>query len=103
MSELPLNLNIDTLTVPEFKEYLPELTAAGGGKISEDARFAKFFAEHPECIDLVRDLEAIADAARSLFDTPAHEPADSVWSNIASKLKQGVTDEESGTPEPEAS
>ena len=44
----------------------------------------------------MRDLETIAETARSLFE-PTHEPSEAVWSNIASKLKEenndgGVTD-----------
>jgi hypothetical protein len=94
MSDLPLNLNPDKMTVAEFEQYLPEFVAAGGGKISEDARFGKFFAANPDCLALVKDLETIADAAKSLFE-PVGDPSDKVWSNIASKLKQGVSDEES--------
>jgi hypothetical protein len=93
MSDLPLNLNPETMTVSEFKQYLPELAAAGEGKVSEDARFAAFFAANPDCLALVKDLETIADAAKSLFE-PVGDPSDKVWSNIASKLKKGVPDEE---------
>ena len=88
MSDLPLNLDPDKMTVSEFKQYLPELAAAGAGKVSEDARFAGFFAANPDCLALVKDLETIADAAKSLFE-PVGDPSDKVWSNIASKLKQG--------------
>jgi hypothetical protein len=87
MSDLPLNLDPDKMTVTEFKQYLPELAAAGAGKVSEDARFAGFFAANPDCLALVKDLETIADAAKSLFE-PVGDPSDTVWSNIASKLKQ---------------
>jgi hypothetical protein len=78
--------NLDKMTPAEFEEYLPELFASGQGRISEDRRFAKFFAANPDCAALVRDLETIAEHARSLFE-PTHEPSDSVWTNIASKLK----------------
>ena len=88
MSALPLNLNPDKMTVSEFKQYLPELAAAGEGKVSEDVRFAKFFAANPDCMALVKDLETIADAAKSLFE-PVGDPSDKVWSNIAKKLKDG--------------
>jgi hypothetical protein len=73
---------------------LPELAAAGAGKVSDDPRFGKFFAENPDCLALVKDLETIADAAKSLFE-PVGDPSDKVWSNIASKLQQGVADDES--------
>jgi hypothetical protein len=94
MSDLPLNLDPDTMTVSEFKQYLPELAAAGQGKVSDDSRFAGFFASNPDCLALVKDLETIADAAKSLFE-PVGDPSDKVWSNIASKLKQGVSSEDS--------
>ncbi len=78
--------NLDNMTTAEFEEYLPELFASGNGRISEDPRFARFFAANPDCAALVRDLETIAQHARSLFE-PIHEPSDTVWTNIASKLK----------------
>lgn len=88
MSELS-NLNYDHLTVAEFEAHLPELFASADGKISEDPRLAKFLADNPDAAGLVRDLEAIAQAAKSLFEPEAEvEPSDSVWSNIASKLQQ---------------
>jgi len=88
------NINFDTLTPAEFEQYLPELFASGGGKVSEDPRLAKFLADNPDAANLVRDLEAIADAAKSLFE-PAEdvEPSDSLWSSIASKLGQPDPDE----------
>jgi hypothetical protein len=88
----PIGANLDNMTVAEFEAYLPELFAsAGGGKISEDPRFATFLKSNPDCAALVNDLEAIAEHAKSLFE-PTHEPSDSVWSNIASKLKDGTAD-----------
>lgn len=78
--------HLDNMTTAEFEEYLPELFASGKGKISEDPRFARFFAANPDCAALVRDLETIAQHARSLFE-PIHEPSETVWTNIASKLK----------------
>lgn len=95
MSEMS-SINFDTLTPAEFEQHLPELFIAGG-KVSEDPRLAKFLSANPDCAALVRDLETIAETARSLFE-PVHEPSDAVWSNIASKLKEesqddgGVTD-----------
>jgi len=86
-----ISTNLDNMTPAEFEEYLPELFEAGGGKISEDPRFTQFFKTNPDCAALVRDLETIAEQAKSLFEPTGEdsgpEPADSVWSNIASKLK----------------
>jgi hypothetical protein len=80
--------NLDNLTVAEFESYLPELFAAGGGKITENPRFKNFLAANPDCAALVSDLETIAEHAKSLFEPEGGlEPSDSVWSNIASKLK----------------
>ncbi len=78
--------NLDNMTPAQFEEFLPELFEAGGGKISEDPRFTIFFQANPNCAALVRDLETIAEQAKSLFE-PTHEPSDAVWSNIASKLQ----------------
>ncbi|MBW4037834.1 MAG: hypothetical protein HIU91_02980 [Acidobacteria bacterium] len=78
--------NLDNMTPSEFEAYLPELFENGGGKISEDPRFVNFFHSNPNCAALVRDLETIAEQARSLFE-PTEEPSDNVWSNIANKLK----------------
>jgi hypothetical protein len=86
--------NLDNMTVAEFEAYLPELFAsAGGGKISEDPRFATFLKSNPDCAALVHDLEAIAEHAKSLFE-PTHEPSDAVWSNIANKLKDAPGDDD---------
>ena len=90
------SINFEALTPAEFEQVLPELFLAGG-KVSEDPRLATFLAANPDCAALVRDLETIAETAKSLFE-PVHEPSDAVWSNIASKLRDetgddgGVTD-----------
>jgi hypothetical protein len=95
MSDLS-TIDFDNMTPAEFEQYLPDLFL-GGGKLSEDPKLAKFLAANPDCAALVRDLEIIAETARSLFE-PTHEPSDAVWSNIASKLQEegnadgGVTD-----------
>jgi hypothetical protein len=83
--------NLDTMSVAQFEEFLPELFASGSGKISDDPRFATFLAANPDCAALVRDLETIAETARSLFDPIGTdpEPSDAIWSNIASKLQSG--------------
>lgn len=84
------------MTPAQFEAYLPELFEVGGGKISEDQRFANFFKANPNCAALVSDLETIAEQAKSLFAPSGGEsgggldPSDAVWSNIASKLKQNV-------------
>jgi uncharacterized protein with HEPN domain len=92
--------NLDNMSVTEFEEYLPDLFEAGGGSISKDPRFTKFFEANPDCLALVRDLEAIGEQARSLFE-PVHEPSDNVWSNIASKLKDEPQPASEGLAEPE--
>lgn len=85
------NIDFDSMTPADFEQYLPELFLAGG-KISTDPRLAHFLGANPDCAALVRDLETIAETARSLFE-PSHEPSDAVWSNIASKLQEeGATD-----------
>jgi len=85
------NVNFETLTPAEFSELLPELMASSEGKLSEDPRLANFLAANPDAAGLVRDLEAIAQAARSLFepvedDAAEPEANDNLWSRIASKL-----------------
>ena len=93
MSEIA-KIDFDNMTQAKFEQYLPDLFLAGG-KLSEDPRLATFLQAHPDCAALVRDLETIAETAKSLFE-PTHDPSDAVWSNIASKLKEendgGVTD-----------
>ena len=90
MSEIS-SIDFDTLTPAEFEQHLPELFLAGG-KISEDPRLSRFLAANPDCAALVRDLETIAETAKSLFE-PSHEPSDAVWSNIASKLRDEAADD----------
>ncbi len=78
--------DFDTMTPADFEKYLPDFFANGNGRVSTDPRLQKFLANNPDCAALVRDLEAIADQARSLF-APV-EPSDAVWSNIQKKLQQ---------------
>jgi hypothetical protein len=93
-------INFDTLKPEEFENYLPELFATGDGKVSQDPRLKKFLAANPDCAALVRDLETIAETARSLFEpVEEQEPSDNVWKNIQSKLQEengeiGPADEE---------
>jgi hypothetical protein len=85
------NVNFDNMTAAQFEDYLPDLFASGDGKVSTDPRFTNFLATNPDCAALVNDLETIAEHAKSLFE-PTEEPADSVWSGIASKLKDEPQD-----------
>ena len=87
---LPRHINFDTLKPDEFERYLPDLFATGDGKVSKDPRLKKFLAEHPDCAALVRDLETIAETARSLFE-PVGDPSEKVWKNIQSKLREEST------------
>ena len=80
------NVDFNAMTPAEFEQHLPDLFLAGG-KLSEDPRLAKFLQANPDCAGLVRDLETIAETAKSLFE-PTHDPSDAVWSNIANKLKE---------------
>ncbi len=89
------NINFDSMTPAEFEQHLPDLFLAGG-KLSEDPRLARFLGANPDCAALVRDLETIAETARSLFE-PTHDPSDSVWSNIASKLQEESADDGGAT------
>jgi len=83
------NLDFDSMTVAEFEQYLPELFASGeSGRLSEDPRLSTFLAANPDCAALVRDLETIAETAKSLLIPDENEPSDEVWDNIAKKLKQ---------------
>ena len=94
MSDLS-KLDFDSMTAAEFEQYLPELFASGeSGRLSEDPRLASFLAANPDCAALVRDLETIAETAKSLF-VSEEEPSDAVWSNIANKLKQQTDDNDS--------
>lgn len=85
MSDLA-SLNFDNMTAAEFEQYLPELFASGHGKVSEDPRFAKFLSANPDCAALVRDLETIAETAKSLFEP--FDPSDNVWNGIQNRLSE---------------
>lgn len=84
----PGEINLDSLKPEEFERVLPELFATCTGKVSEEPRLQKLYAAHPDCLALVRDLETIAETARSLFDEPEGEPSEQVWSNIQNKLRE---------------
>ena len=79
--------DFDTMTPADFEKYLPDFFANGDGHVSTDPRLQTFLANNPDCAALVRDLEAIAEHAKSLFE-PAYEPSDAVWDGIAKKLKK---------------
>jgi hypothetical protein len=78
--------DFDTMTPADFEKYLPDFFANGDGHVSTDPRLQTFLSKNPDCAALVRDLEIIAEHAKSLF--PTTEPSDAVWSNIQSKLKK---------------
>ncbi len=78
--------DFDTMTPADFEKYLPDFFANGDGHVSTDPRLQTFLKNNPDCAALVRDLEAIADQARSLFDL-TEQPSDAVWSGIQDKLK----------------
>ncbi len=89
MSDLS-KLDFDSMTAAEFEQYLPELFASGEtGRLSEDPAPCEVpCSSNPDCAALVRDLETIAETAKSLLVPDQDEPSDSVWSNIAKKLNQ---------------
>jgi hypothetical protein len=84
--------NFDTMTPAEFEQCLPELFANSNGSVSTDPRLQTFLESNPDCAALVRDLETIAEHAKSLF-APDYEPSDNVWNNIQSKLKEEHLDD----------
>ena len=78
--------DFDTMTPADFEKYLPDFFANGDGHVSTDPRLQTFLRNNPDCAALVRDLEAIAEHAKSLFETT--EPSDAIWTGIQDKLKQ---------------
>ncbi|HEY5055997.1 MAG TPA: hypothetical protein VII58_07540 [Acidobacteriaceae bacterium] len=83
----PGEIDFKNLTLEEFERRLPELFANADGKVSGDSRLEDLFTKYPDCLALVRDLETIADTARSLL-VPVEDPSDSVWTNIQNKLRE---------------
>jgi hypothetical protein len=77
--------DFDSMTPADFETVLPEIFANGDGHVSDDPRLQKFLRKYPDCAALVRDLETIAETAKSLL-TPA-EPSDDVWLRLQEKLK----------------
>lgn len=73
------------LTCAQFHAQLPELIGSG-----EDLSGHEHLSGCKDCQALVRDLEYIAAQARLLLpaeNDPEAEPSDTVWSGIASRLK----------------
>jgi hypothetical protein len=73
------------LTCAEFQEQLPDLFAAGGNGVPEDADLRDHLKTCENCSALVRDLQYIADQA-SLLLQPTHEPSDNVWKRIQAEM-----------------
>jgi hypothetical protein len=90
--------DFDNMTPADFEKYLPDFFANGDGHVSTDPRLQTFLKNNPDCAALVRDLEAIADQARSLF-APV-EPSDAVWDGIKNKLQhQGPEEDDLPIPQ----
>ena len=84
----------EKMTLAEFEQRLPEFFATGTGSISDDSRLQSFLLENPDAAALVRDFEAIVEAARGMFDVEDAEPSDAVWQNIQSGLQSPSMDPE---------
>jgi hypothetical protein len=85
--------DFDTMTPADFEKYLPDFFANGDGHVSTDPRLQTFLKNNPVCAALVRDLETIAETAKSLLE-PTYEPSETVWSGIQDKLKQQGPDDD---------
>ena len=83
----------EKMTLTEFEQRLPEFFATGTGSISDDPRLQSFLSENPDAAALVRDFEAIVEAARGMFDVTEEEPSDAVWQNIQSNLQSAIDPE----------
>ena len=78
--------DFDTMSKADFEHFLPDFFAnTPGGKVSADPRLRRFLDRNPDCAALVRDLEIIAEHAKSLFQT-VEDPTDTLWDRIASEL-----------------
>jgi hypothetical protein len=84
--------DFDTMTPADFENVLPEIFANGDGHVSTDPRLQNFLKKYPDCAALVRDLETIAEHAKSLF-APA-EPSDEVWLKLQDKLRHEQAEED---------
>jgi hypothetical protein len=85
------------MTPADFEKYLPDFFANGDGHVSTDPRLQTFLKNNPVCAALVRDLETIAETAKSLFE-PA-EPSDAVWNKIQTKLQQQSPEDDDQPPQ----
>ena len=78
--------SVKSMSCEEFHAQLPELVGSG-----QDLSHHPHLESCANCRSLVTDLEYIAAQARMLLnpeeDDLAVEPSDSVWSGIASRLK----------------
>ncbi len=92
-------LNIDTMSLAEFEQFLPDFFAVYDGHLSDNPRFTSFLGANPDCASLVRDLEYIAATAKSLFD-PVDEPSDAIWGNIVNKLDTIQPEQENSHAKP---
>lgn len=78
--------DFDTMSPSDFENYLPDFFAASSnGKVSTDPRLQHFLSNNPDCAALVRDLEIIAEQARSMFNT-VEEPSEDLWGKIAVRM-----------------
>lgn len=92
------NFDFDKMTQADFEERLPEIFATHTtGKVSDDPRLQTFLTNHPDAAALVRDLETIAEHARSLFE-PVHEPSEDLWAKIQSRLGDDLDEDTEPTP-----
>ncbi|MEO6801714.1 MAG: hypothetical protein ABI197_00565 [Granulicella sp.] len=78
--------DFETMTQADFEHVLPAMFEnSPNGKVSSDPRLQKFLAKNPDCAALVRDLEIIAEQARSLFNVE-EEPGDDLWGKIRGQM-----------------
>ena len=80
----------EKMTLAEFEQRLQStgFFDSETGQISNDLRLQTFLSDNPDSAALVRDLQYIAVAAKSLFDSDVEtEPSDNVWTKIQSELK----------------
>jgi hypothetical protein len=84
--------DFDNMSPSEFERYLPQIFEDGDGHVSQDPRLQTFLGRHPDCAALVRDLEAIADQARSLFELS--DPSDAVWDKIKTEIDRPATEDD---------
>jgi hypothetical protein len=85
--------DFDTMTPADFEKYLPDFFANGNGRVSTDPRLQTFLKNNPDCAALVRDLETIAEHAKSLFEPT--EPSDALWGKIKDKLEHEDPEDDS--------